>query len=213
MLAARVLGELGDDADRYAGARARKNCAGTSPVTRASGKRRLVLARYARNDRLADALHQQAFCALRASAGARAYHDALRARGIGHHAALRQLGNRLVGIPHGCLKTHTPTTRQPPGHTPAKKPQLGIPDRGMPAFTGLPRQHPGELTAALADPWTAAHQARCASAAATSAAALPGPGPPTGWCSATGSWPPWPTRGSNSRTWPWRCRTGSTAPP
>jgi hypothetical protein len=64
-----------------------------------------VLARYARNDRLADALHQQAFCALSSSPGARAYYDSLRARGTGHHAALRQLGNRLVGILHGCLKT------------------------------------------------------------------------------------------------------------
>jgi hypothetical protein len=66
-----------------------------------------VLARYVRNRRLADALHQQAFCALRASPGARAYYDSLRARGAGHHAALRQLANRLVGILHGCLKTRT----------------------------------------------------------------------------------------------------------
>jgi transposase len=56
VLAARVLGEFGDDADRYAGARARKNYAGTSPITRASGKKKFVLARYARNDRLAGAL-------------------------------------------------------------------------------------------------------------------------------------------------------------
>ena len=66
-----------------------------------------MLARYARNDRLANALHQQALSALTGSAGARAYYDALRARGIGHHAALRQLANRLVGILHGCLKTGT----------------------------------------------------------------------------------------------------------
>jgi Transposase/Transposase IS116/IS110/IS902 family len=106
-LSARVLGEFGDDPHRYHDARARKNYAGTSPITRASGKRKVVLARYAGNDRLADALHQQAFCALSASAGARAYYDELRARGTGHHAALRQLGNRLVGILHGCLKTRT----------------------------------------------------------------------------------------------------------
>jgi hypothetical protein len=102
-----VLGEFGDATDRYTTARSRKNSAATSPITRQSGKRKLVLARYARNNRLADALHQQAFSALRASAGARAYYDALRARGVGHHAALRQLANRLVGILHGCLKTHT----------------------------------------------------------------------------------------------------------
>ena len=107
LLAARVLGEFGDDPDRYAGARARKNYAGQAPITRASGTKRVVLARSVRNRRLADALHQQAFCALRASPGARAYDDSLRARGAGHHAALRQLANRLVGILHGCLKTGT----------------------------------------------------------------------------------------------------------
>ncbi len=36
-----------------------------------------------------------------------AYYDALRDRDISYNAALRQLGNRLVGILHGCLKTHT----------------------------------------------------------------------------------------------------------
>ncbi|MCO1655918.1 IS110 family transposase [Pseudonocardia humida] len=107
ILGARVLGEFGDDPTRYDGARARKNYAGNSPITRASGKKTVVLARFVRNQRLADALHQQAFCALRASPGARAYYDQLRARGTGHHAALRQLSNRLVGILHGCLRTRT----------------------------------------------------------------------------------------------------------
>lgn len=53
------------------------------------------------------ALHQQAFCALTASPGARAYYNQFRGRGQGHHAALRQLSNRLVGILHGRLKTGT----------------------------------------------------------------------------------------------------------
>lgn len=108
VLGARVLAEFGDDPTRYDGARARKNYAGTSPITRASGKKKVVLARYVRNNRLADALHRQAFSALGGSPGARAYYDALRDRDIGYNAALRQLGNRLVGILHGCLKTHTP---------------------------------------------------------------------------------------------------------
>ena len=83
VLGARVLAEFGDDKTRYADARARKNYAGTSPITRQSGKRKIVLARYVHNDRLVDALGLQAF------------------------AALRQLGNRLVGILHGCLKSGT----------------------------------------------------------------------------------------------------------
>jgi transposase len=107
ILGARVLAEFGDDPLRYRDGKARKNYAGTSPITRASGRRTVVLARYARNKRLGDAIHQWAFCALTSSPGARAYYDSLKAREIGHHAALRQLGNRLVGILHGCLKTRT----------------------------------------------------------------------------------------------------------
>src|SRR5262245_22722575 len=100
-------GEFGDDRTRFADAKARKNYAGTSPITRASGRKKLVLARYARNTRLGDAVQQWAFGSLKGSPGARAYYDALRARNIGHQAALRQLANRLVGILHGCLKTGT----------------------------------------------------------------------------------------------------------
>lgn len=108
VLGARVLAEFGDDPHRYADAKARKNYAGTSPITRASGKSRVVLARYARNRRLADALYQWAFSALTRSPGARALYDTQRARGATHHAALRALANRLVGIMHGCLRHHTP---------------------------------------------------------------------------------------------------------
>ena len=107
VLGSRALGEFGDDPARFTDARARKNYSGQSPITRASGKKTVVLARYATNRRLGVALHLQAFAALSASPGARAYYDTLRGRKIGHHAALRQLANRLVGILHGCLKTAT----------------------------------------------------------------------------------------------------------
>jgi transposase len=107
VLGARVLAEFGDDPDRYISAKARKNYAGTSPITRASGKKKVITARFVHNDRLIDALMTQAFCSLRISPGARAYYDQQRARGAEHNPALRQLANRLVGILHGCLKTRT----------------------------------------------------------------------------------------------------------
>jgi transposase len=107
VLGARVLGELGDDPHRYASAKSRRNYAGTSPVTRASGKKKVVAARYIHNDRLVDALNAQAFAALSASPGARAFYDQQRSKGIEHQDALRRLANRLVGILHGCLKTST----------------------------------------------------------------------------------------------------------
>jgi hypothetical protein len=97
----------GNSAGRYASAKARENYAGSSPITRASGRSKVVPARFIRNDRLADALQSQALSALSASPGARAYYDKQRARGLGYNSALRQLSNRLVGILHGCLKTGT----------------------------------------------------------------------------------------------------------
>ena len=107
ILGARVLAEFGDAPRRYADAKARKNYAGTSPITRASGKKKVVLARFVHNDRLIDALMSQAQSALQASPGARAYYDKQKDRGLDHQPALRQLANRLVGILHGCLKTRT----------------------------------------------------------------------------------------------------------
>ena len=107
ILGARVLGEFGDDPNRYTSAKSRKNYAGTSPLTVASGKKRAVLARHVRNRRLYDAIDQWALCALTTSPGARAYYDQHRAAGDTHHQALRALGNRLVGILHGCLRHHT----------------------------------------------------------------------------------------------------------
>jgi len=65
----------------------------------------VVLARHVRNKRLADAIYLWAFASLTASPGARRYYDARRAAGDTHHQGLRALGNRLVGILHGCL-TH-----------------------------------------------------------------------------------------------------------
>jgi transposase len=107
ILGARVLGEFGDDPDRYTTAKSRKNYAGTSPLTIASGRKRAVLARHVRNRRLYDAIDQWAFCAITHSPGARAFYDHRRAVGDLHHQALRALGNRLVGILHGCLRHHT----------------------------------------------------------------------------------------------------------
>ncbi|MFC5188158.1 IS110 family RNA-guided transposase [Actinomadura harenae] len=107
ILGARVLAEFGDAQGRYASAKARKNYAGTSPITRQSGRTRVVQARFVHNDRLVDALHMQASCAILHDPHVRAYYDQLKTRDISHNAALRQVGNRLVGILHGCLKTHT----------------------------------------------------------------------------------------------------------
>jgi transposase len=93
-LGARVLAEFGDAPDRYLSAKTRKNYAATSPITRASGKKKVAAARYVHNDRLIDALMAQAFATLTASPDARAYYDQARARGAEHNPALHQLAHR-----------------------------------------------------------------------------------------------------------------------
>ena len=106
ILGSRVLGEFGDDPDRFSDPAARRAYATTAPVTRASGKRRVVVRRGG-NRRLADACRLWAFSALTASPGARAHCDRRRAAGDGHEAALRHLANKLVGQLHHCLHHHT----------------------------------------------------------------------------------------------------------
>ena len=102
-----MLGEFGDDPGRYADGKCRRNYAGTSPLTRAPGKKKVVAARFIHNDRLTDALNTQAFASLNASPGARAFYEQQRAKGLEHNDALRRLASRLVSILHGCLKTRT----------------------------------------------------------------------------------------------------------
>jgi hypothetical protein len=105
---ARILGEIGDDHDRFANARGLKAYAGSAPVTRASGRIRSVTTRRIKNQRLAAAGYVWAFSALTASPGARAHNNRRRARGDGHVAAQRNLFNRMLGCLHHCLATDAP---------------------------------------------------------------------------------------------------------
>lgn len=107
VLGARVLAEFGDDPNRFVDAKSRKNYAGTSPITKASGKSHVVLARHTRNRRLADATYLWAFASITASPGARTFYDQRRGSGDTHSRALRALANRWVGILHGCLRHQT----------------------------------------------------------------------------------------------------------
>jgi transposase len=107
VLGARVLGEFGDDPNRYTDAKSRKNYAGTSPLTIASGRKRAVLARHVRNRRLYDAIDQWAFSALSTSPGARAFYIKPCARSVTASWASCT----------AAYATSSPTTNTPPGHT------------------------------------------------------------------------------------------------
>ena len=102
-----MRGESGAAPTRTPTAKPAKTYAGTPPLASGSAQNPSCLARHVRNRRLYDALDQWAFCALTNSPGARTFYDQHRAAGDLHHQALRALGNRLVGILHGCLRHHT----------------------------------------------------------------------------------------------------------
>jgi transposase len=107
ILGARVLGESGDDPTRYADASARRNYSGQAPVTRASGKKREVTRRVARNRRLAAATFLWAESAVRHSPGARQVYRRLRSRGQLHNQAIRVIAYKLVGKLYACLRDRT----------------------------------------------------------------------------------------------------------
>ena len=117
ILGARVLGEFGDDPNRFTDPKSRKNYAGTSPLTVASGKKHAVLARHVRNNRLYDAIDQWAFCATSASPGARPFYDQHRAAGDTHHQALRALATASSASCTAAYATTPATTNTPPGPT------------------------------------------------------------------------------------------------
>jgi hypothetical protein len=99
-LGARVLSELGDDRTRFADARGLKVYAGSSPVTRASGKKSSVTRRWVKNDRLNHAGSLWAFSAITASPGAR-FTTGAAATTTG--TGTRPL-NRMIGQLYHCLQ-------------------------------------------------------------------------------------------------------------
>ncbi|MFJ3311047.1 IS110 family transposase [Streptomyces sp. NPDC086549] len=104
-LGARVLAEIGDDHTRFADARGLKAYAGSSPITRASGKKSSITRRRVKNDRLNHAGYLWAFAALTASPGAKVHYRRRRdERGDWHASALRNLFNRMIGQLYHCLQ-------------------------------------------------------------------------------------------------------------
>ena len=72
--------------------------AGTAPVTRQSGKRKLVCMRHACNSRLRNALFHWSLKAIRYDPRLRDLYAAARGRGLTHARALRGVGDRLLAL-------------------------------------------------------------------------------------------------------------------
>jgi transposase len=70
--------------------------AGTAPITRQSGKQKVVLMRYACNQRLRNALHYWASGSIQHDPRSKQMYQDMRARGLHHNRALRGIADRLL---------------------------------------------------------------------------------------------------------------------
>ena len=107
-IAPRLLAELGANREVFRTAEALQNYAGTSPVTKQSGRSRIVILRRACNKTLRATVHLWADLSRRACVWAEAYYQKKKTDGMNHTAALRCLGQRWVKILWKMWQTGTP---------------------------------------------------------------------------------------------------------
>jgi hypothetical protein len=98
IMAPTLWARLGDAPERWESFRHLQAHAGAVPVTKGSGKQRVVHFRFACDKALRYVVDQVAFLSLRSSEWARAYYDEQRAGGHDHHQALRALGAKWLKI-------------------------------------------------------------------------------------------------------------------
>jgi len=84
-----------------------RSLTGVAPVTKRSGKSRIVLRRQACHDRLANAVYHWARVAVQRDPTSRAKYAALRSRGHSHGRALRSVADRLLNVACAMLKAGT----------------------------------------------------------------------------------------------------------
>jgi transposase len=107
-LAPRLLGELGSNREVFESAEALQCYAGTAPVTKQSGKRRLVFLRRACNMVLRATVHLWANESRQQCAWAEAYYQQKKTQGQSHAQALRCLGQRWLKILWRIWQDRTP---------------------------------------------------------------------------------------------------------
>jgi transposase len=104
---ATLLAEASDALQRrdYA---ALRSLTGVAPVTKRSGKSRIVIRRQACHRRLSNAMYHWARVAMQHDARSRAKYTVLRSRGHSHGRALRSVADRLLNVACAMLNNGTP---------------------------------------------------------------------------------------------------------
>jgi transposase len=131
-LAPRLITAFGSDPQRWESAQEIATLYAIAPVRRASGKRSgkkgerkaSVHFRFAAPKFLRQSFHEFAGCSIRYCSWAKAHYEAQRARGKGHHAAVRSVAFKWIRILFACWKQRLPYDPQ--------RYQLALQRRGSP---------------------------------------------------------------------------------
>ena len=107
-MAPRLLAAFGSDRQRFAHADEVAVLSGIAPVTRQSGKTKIVTRRRGCPKFLKQTFHEFADHARKWSPWSKAYYEWLRSKQMGHHAALRKLASRWIRILYRMWQTRTP---------------------------------------------------------------------------------------------------------
>lgn len=106
-LGPRLAAAFGSDRDRYDNASQFQAYSGIAPVMRKSGKKSHVSRRHACPNFLRQTFHEFADSIRKFSPWSRAYYQTMRAKGNGHHAAVRSLAYKWIRILYVVWKTQT----------------------------------------------------------------------------------------------------------
>jgi len=112
VLAPRVIAALGTQRERYASSNNLACCVGIAPVTEASGNQLWIHWRLACSKFLRQTFHEWAGCSIRCCSWAREHYEAQRAKGKGHHAALRSVAFKWIRILFRCWRDRVPYSEQ-----------------------------------------------------------------------------------------------------
>jgi hypothetical protein len=106
-LGPRLLSAWGTERDRYDSADSMQKYSGIAPVTKASGKSKIVVRRLACSKFLLQTFHEFANCSRQSSVWAQAYYEMLRSHGKTHHTAIRSLAFKWIRIMYRCWQDRT----------------------------------------------------------------------------------------------------------
>jgi transposase len=104
----RLIAALGSRRERFDSAQSVASFAGIAPVTEASGKSIWIHWRWACPKFIRQTFHEWAGCSIRVCQWAREHYDAQRAKGKGHHAAVRSVAFKWIRIYYRCWRDRIP---------------------------------------------------------------------------------------------------------